>query len=122
VEVATHHYSGGNIYEGGCVFGRWTWLFAAVGRDVLVFEPSSGKELSRLKHHTDYVYAIAASSDGKYLASGGEDGRVCLWDARTLKQIKELDRHFRSVHDLSLHPQSEQLVAGGAGGLFGSSE
>jgi len=93
-------------------------LFAAVGRDVLVFEPSSGKELSRLKHHSDYVYTLAGSSDGKYLASGGEDGRVCLWDARTLKHIKELDRHTRSVHDLSLHPQSEQLVAGGAGGLF----
>jgi WD40 repeat protein len=30
--------------------------------------------------HSDEIFALAISGDGKYLASGGKDKRVCVWD------------------------------------------
>lgn len=41
-----------------------------------------------VKGHTDEVLALALSSDGKYLASGGKDRRVCVWDADKSEWIK----------------------------------
>lgn len=41
-----------------------------------------------MKGHMDEVLALALSSDGKYLASGGKDRRVCVWDAEKFEWIK----------------------------------
>lgn len=38
--------------------------------------------------HTDEVLALALSSDGKYLVSGGRDRRLIVWDANTLTFLK----------------------------------
>lgn len=41
-----------------------------------------------VKGHTDEVLALALSSDGKYLVSGGRDRRVVVWDAEKAEWIK----------------------------------
>lgn len=41
--------------------------------------------------HSDSVSALAFSSDGALLASGGLDGVVCLWDAATQEQKAKLE-------------------------------
>ncbi|KAJ3555585.1 hypothetical protein NP233_g12172 [Leucocoprinus birnbaumii] len=38
--------------------------------------------------HTDEILTLALSSDGKYLASGGRDRRLIVWDAESLSCIK----------------------------------
>lgn len=43
--------------------------------------------------HTDEVLALAMSSDGKYLASGGKDRRVAVWDAAEVKLLKSFGGH-----------------------------
>ena len=40
----------------------------------------SEKELNRLQGHTNWIYDIAFSSDGKMIASAGLDGKVILWN------------------------------------------
>lgn len=40
------------------------------------------------KGHTDEVLALALSSDGRYLASGGKDRRLVVWDAEKGEWIK----------------------------------
>ncbi|KAK3276107.1 hypothetical protein CYMTET_15800 [Cymbomonas tetramitiformis] len=37
-----------------------------------------------LRGHTDTVAALAFSSDGSHLATGGLDGRVLVWDAASI--------------------------------------
>ena len=45
-------------------------------QSVRVWDASSGKELKRLKGHTDSVLSVAFSPDGKWIVSGSSDQSV----------------------------------------------
>ena len=47
--------------------------------------------------HTDEVLALAVSPDGKYLASGGRDRIVCIWDTETNKWLKGFSGHRDTI-------------------------
>lgn len=58
-------------------------------RDALLALVEPGLRHSR-QGHAGIVSAIAASDDGRYLVSGGRDGRAVLWDAVTLQSLSEV--------------------------------
>ncbi len=39
--------------------------------------------LHRLRGHTDFVFSVSFSHDDRYLASGGDDKKVIIWDAES---------------------------------------
>jgi len=47
--------------------------------------------------HTDQVLALALSSDGKYLASGGKDRKVGVWDAELGNWVKGFTGHRDTI-------------------------
>jgi WD40 repeat protein len=55
-------------------------------KGVHIFENLSRKKT--LTGHTDWVYTVAASPDGKTLASGSWDGEVRTWDLAEGKPLK----------------------------------
>src|SRR5262249_30261212 len=54
-------------------------------RCVWAYDPTPGKELFTRQGHTDQVWSVAFSPDGKRLASVSNDPGIRLWDASTGK-------------------------------------
>jgi eukaryotic-like serine/threonine-protein kinase len=63
-----------------------------------------------LRGHTSYVYPVAFSPDGRWIASGGWDNWVVLWDAATGEPCGKLP-HPGFVHDLAYGPDGTWLAA-----------
>jgi serine/threonine protein kinase/WD40 repeat protein len=68
------------------------WLVAG-GWDYLlhVWEPSSGAKRGSFKGHLDEIFCVAFAPNSQTLASSGKDGRVYLWDLRSMKSKPDLE-------------------------------
>lgn len=63
------------------------------------------------KHHTGAILCVAASSDGKFVATGGEDRKLIVWDAKTLRPLKVFTHHRDSVTSLAFRRTTNQLFS-----------
>ena len=65
------------------------------------------------KHgHTAPILSLAASPDGKYVATGGADRKLIVWSAEDLRPLKTFTTHRDMVSGLSFAPSSSQPGAG----------
>jgi WD40 repeat protein/tRNA A-37 threonylcarbamoyl transferase component Bud32 len=67
--------------------------------------------------HWGPVGRVALSPDGKWAASGGEDGLIWIWDTRTMDPKFPLPGHTKAVLSLAFSANSSQLLSGGADGM-----
>ena len=65
-----------------------------------------------LAGHTDTVYSVAFSPDGKTLASGSADNTIILWDATTGQYKETLIGHKRTVYSIAFSPDGKTLASG----------
>src|SRR5689334_11452162 len=70
------------------------------------------KLIGTLNGHTDPVYAVAWSPDGKTLATAGFDNTVRLWAAATRKEIRTFEGHAKLVLAVAYSPDGKQLLSG----------
>jgi glucose repression regulatory protein TUP1 len=59
---------------------------------VRLWDAVTGEELVRLPGHSDYVYSLAFSPDGKTLVSSSGDTTLRLWDTEPLRERSRLRR------------------------------
>ena len=74
--------------------------------------PSDFRELRTLTGHSDSVFSVAVSPDGKYLASGLADETVIIWDAKSGQRIKTLEGHSNSVYSVCWSLDGKYLASG----------
>jgi len=67
--------------------------------------------------HSSSIPALAFSRDGKWLASGGLDGSIILWNASTGEQMRRWTSQNTNVTQLVFSPDSKRLVSADAGGI-----
>jgi WD40 repeat protein len=90
-EVAIlHGHTGGVIGVAFAADGRRLYSLSRKSRlvfsadnTVRVWDVDPRATLPVLSGHTTYVYPVAFSPDGRWIASGGWDGELRLWDATT---------------------------------------
>ncbi|MFO0910126.1 MAG: WD40 repeat domain-containing protein [Isosphaeraceae bacterium] len=63
-----------------------------------------------LRGHSREVYPVAFSRDGRWIASGGWDRTIQIWDASTGEPCATL-RHAETVHDLAFGPDGTWLAS-----------
>lgn len=68
--------------------------------------------------HTGNILSVAVSPSGKFVATGGDDKKLIIWDADTLTPVKTFVQHRDAISSLSFvrhvstHSSSEQLFSG----------
>lgn len=71
--------------------------------------------IAKLKAHAQEVCGLEWSSDGQFLASGGNDNRVCVWEGMSEEPKHTLTEHMAAVKALSWCPWQRNLLATGGG-------
>ena len=72
--------------------------------------PSAWKNLLELEGHVDWIRALALSPNDRYLASGGWDQVVYLWDLATGRRLRSLPERVKGVSQLEFAPDGRTLA------------
>jgi WD40 repeat protein len=96
--------------------------FSAITDDtgtLTLWTVATGKEKQRAKLHLDMAHrTVAFAPDGKTVATGGDYGRVLLWDSATLRVVDRLAEPVGSVKDVAFSPDGKLICAGGTDGIL----
>lgn len=90
----------------GDVFGH------AKDTTVRVWDVASGKQCQIFDGHTDRIWDIAISPNGKWVASAGGDGELWLWDLQTGMGHRLIDRSPQVMRAVCFSPDGACLLYG----------
>jgi WD40 repeat protein len=89
-----------------------------------VYDAVTGKPRFPNHGHDGPIAGVAFSPDGRWLASGATDGRVCLWDLtrRPSREsglsVQELSGHTAAVLTMAFSPDGRLLASGSMDGTI----
>jgi WD40 repeat protein/serine/threonine protein kinase len=67
------------------------------------------EDISRLDHRAA-VFSAAFSPDGRWIASGSQDGKVTIWDATTGRELPPFQAHKNHVRCVAFSPDGRRLA------------
>lgn len=65
--------------------------------------------------HIQEICGLKLSPDNNYIASGGNDNQLLLWDIRRMKLLGSLGEHEAAVKALAWCPKKRSILVSGAG-------
>ena len=87
-----------------------------MGNTLRLWEVQSGEErlaLSQPAPARTFIWSLAFSPDGRWLAAGGSDGWVRLWELPSGTLVYAARLHSAAVTGLAFSPDGRVLASGG---------
>ncbi len=75
------------------------------------FKVADGSLVRKYEGHTDALYALALSPDGRTLVTGGYDQKIRLWSITTGTELRVLTGHNGGVFGLAFRPDGKVLAS-----------
>jgi WD40 repeat protein len=96
--------------------GRWLAVAGGepgVAGTVILYDVATQFQRGRvLAGHTDVIYGLAFSPDGKRLATASLDKTARIWDLASGKALVTLTDHSDSVYTVAFTPDGKSIVTG----------
>src|SRR5262249_26989884 len=83
---------------------------------VRLWDLETGREVQRLRGHSDRVRSVAVSPDGQQMLSGGCDQTLRLWDVQTGREVHRFRRHSHWVIHVAFSPDGRRAISGSLDG------
>ncbi|XP_030388455.1 periodic tryptophan protein 2 homolog [Scaptodrosophila lebanonensis] len=91
--------------------GDWLALASREIGQLLVWEWQSEQYIMKQQGHSSEMTCIAYSSDGQYIATGGEDSKVKLWNTQSSFCFVTFSEHTSGVTDVQFSRNKKFLVS-----------
>jgi WD40 repeat protein/transcriptional regulator with XRE-family HTH domain len=87
--------------------------------EIRLWRASDGMPLATYTGHTDWIWGLAYSPDGRLLASGSSDTTIRLWDTSCDKNLYILRGHKQRVRSVAFGPDGKFLASASEDGRIG---
>ncbi|MDR3062766.1 MAG: DUF4062 domain-containing protein, partial [Methanobrevibacter sp.] len=74
-------------------------------------DPPGGPLIRTLKGHTDSVFCVVFSPDGKSIVSASADGTLKVWDSQSGEEIRTLTGHRGALESVVFSPDGKTIVS-----------
>jgi len=96
--------------------GRYLALGGFFSDDIQIFDVVTQSKIRSLTGHTDSIWSLAWSHNGRYIASGSADATARVWDWNNGKSLLIYDKQGDTVRSVSWSPDDSRIVSGGLTG------
>ncbi|KAJ2823257.1 pre-rRNA processing protein, partial [Coemansia erecta] len=100
--------NGQYVYSGGKDGSLVKWNRES-GKQLVVFKGLKKKRPDHNVGHCDEILAVAVSSDGKFVASGGRDRRIHIWSVAEDRHMGVFHQHKDAVTGLAFRRNTNHL-------------
>ena len=77
---------------------------------IRLYDYHSGKLISLLKGHKNFILSLKFSADGKYLISGSNDNTAHIWDVQKRQPLHILNGHTAPIYGVDISPDNHRAV------------
>lgn len=102
------------LSEGGKVLAT---AFGGPPHRVELWDVSTQSKIAQFHEPTEHIHTLAMSQDGKYLAAGGNEAKLFLWDIPGLKMAGVFKGHGGAIIGAKFTSDGTHIVTGAIDGL-----